>query len=261
MRARFSLLLLFAIGFLAAQPLAAQSLLQQYQKARFEAQAQEILRRRGLRATPRPPDHVPSAADTLAAWWNRHRVEPPPPPPPPPPFADARWRSLKRLERGWFERTFAGEQWAYAGNSRHIQLDTTETPELRARLEDRFGAPTLTLVETLADTGLATDDYIQFEYWIVVNDSIPVRIMDVGGPLDRGLVLVSSAQMRSQLIALRDALQRLLFEEAKEAPYIDYYFDELTSTWYESGYDGRRYFSKRITQPVLLRRRPLIQSN
>lgn len=253
---RLVLLVAFVLA-LDARAVAAQSLLRQYQQARFEAQAEEILRKRGMHAVPRPPDHVPSPADTLMAWWNRHRIEPPPPPPPPSPFLNARWRSLKRLERGWFERTFANTNWAYSGNARHTVLDTTQTPEIRARLEDRFGPPTLTLVETLADTSLATDPYIQFEYWIVLNDSIPLRIMDVGGPLDRGVVLVSSAEMRSKLQELRDALEHELFDEAKEAPYIDYFFDELTSTWYESGFDGRRYSSRTISRPVLLRRRPL----
>ena len=252
-----SLYILLLVG---ADTAAAQSILQQYREARFEARAEEILRRHGLRSVPRPPDHVPSAADTLAAWWNRRNVVPEAPPPPPP-FEHARWRPLKRLERGWFERNFADVQWAYSGNARHTRLDTTATPEIRARLEDRFGAPTLSLVEVSRDTTLDTDASIQFEYWVVLNDSIPIRIMDVGGPLDRGVILVSSSRMRDQLPSLRSALQRELFDEATEAPYIDYFFDELTGDWYESGYDGRGYFTRSIQRPAVLRRRSHVSGN
>ena len=240
------------------RPAEGQSLIQQYREALFEARADEILRRHGMRAEPRPPDHMPSDADTLAAWWGRHDVAPPPPPPPPPPFTNARWRHIRRLERSWFERTFADVRWAYAGNAQRTRLDTTMTPELRARLESRFGAPTITLVEMAEETMEWTDEHIQFEYWLVLNDSIPVRIMDVAGPLDRGLIIVSSAEERSRLQDLRSALQRELFESAQEEPYVDYYFDELSGLWYESGYDGARYFTRNISRPVLLRGRPLI---
>ncbi|HEX7071024.1 MAG TPA: hypothetical protein VF190_09470 [Rhodothermales bacterium] len=261
MRSGLKWILLWVGLAVCVRPAAGQSILQQYQQARFQAKAEEILRRHGMRAVPRPPDHVPSAADTLAAWWNRHFVEPPPPPPPPPPFLNARWRPIRRLGRGYFEREYGSVMWAYAGNARHTRLDTTVTSELRARLESRLGSPTLTLVEVTGDSIPFTDASIQFEYWVVLNDSIPLRIMDVGGPLDRGLILVTTARLREQLPALRDALERELFEEATEEAYVDYYFDELSGLWYRTGYDGRRYFTERIPRPVLVRGRPFIPTD
>lgn len=256
MRVGFSCFLLALALLSGPRPSMGQSLLQQYRDARFEARADEIIRRNGMHARPRPPEHIPSPVDTLAAWWNRHHVEPEPPPPPPAPFERARWRHIKRLEHGWFERSFGDTKWAYSGNARRTLIDTTATPELRARLQSRFGAPTVTLVEAVEDSSFATDPFIQFEYWIVLNDSIPVRIMDVGGPLDRGVVLVSTAAFRERLPALREALQRELFDEVEESAYLDYYFDELTGTWYQSGFDGTRYFTRKISRPVLSRGRP-----
>ena len=251
--------LLLLIVSLWMQPAAAQSLLQQYREGRFRAQAEKILDRQGLRAKPRPVAHVPSAADTLAAWWSRDEPKVEPPPPLPPPFSDARWRHLRRLERAWFSRTFSDERWAFAGNTQHSALDTTYTHHLRALLEDRFGAPTVTVVEAVeSDSLVPVDPHIQFEYWAVVNDTIPVRIMDAGGPLDRGLIVASTASVRDSLTALREALGRELFGGATPLPYVDYYFDELTGLWYETGYDGQTYFRRKIPRPSLERGRPWI---
>lgn len=235
----------------------AQSLIEQYRQARFQAEAERLIRSNGLQAVARPPAHLPTWADTLAAFYDRWKKEPPPPPPPPPsPFDDARWRPLKRLERGWFERNFENTAWSFLGNTLFTRLDTTRTTELRARLEARFGPPTLTMVEAAEGSSVSSESYIQFEYWIVVNESIPLRIIDVGGPLDRGLILASDEKMRASLFDLRESLERELYNEIVPAAYEDYYFDQETRFWYVTGFDGSRFYSRRTTRPNLGRGRP-----
>ena len=237
----------------------AQSLLERYRQARFQAEADRLMRVRGLRPETLPPAHLPGWADTLTAFYNRHQEQPVIEPPPPPPFEGARWRPLRRLERRWFERNFESTAWSFLGNTLFTRLDTTLTRELRARLEGRFGPPTLTLVEAQDSTTVSSDRYIQFEYWMLVNETIPLRIMDVGGPLDRGLIIASDQQLRSQLHDLRTALELELYSDTVPTAYQDYYYDQETRNWYLTGFDGSRYFTRRTSRPRLTGRPLLLQ--
>jgi len=171
--------------------------------------------------------------------------------------------ALRRLERGWFERRFAGTGWSFLGSGRYFTIfDTTKTRVLRARLQAQFGEPT----QELADFDLRPpgtnppDEYIQFEYWFVVNDSIPVKVMDAGGPRDRGLILVADQQVRDHLYSLRQALLRPL-HQPKRAPYVDYWYEQETGRWYRAGFDGTDYFLRRISRWQLEPGRPTIDSD
>jgi hypothetical protein len=123
--------------------------------------------------------------------------------------------------------------------------DTTMTRVLRAKLQAHFGTPT----QVLADFNLRKprDEYVQFEYWLVVNDSIPVKITDANGALDRGLIVATSAAYRDHLFDLRQAILAPVVD-AEPAPYVDYYFETETRRWYRTGYDGQSYFLDPISR-------------
>lgn len=216
------------------------TLIDRYQTARRHALAQRFLQRgQGVRV--RPPMTLSTSVDSLRRVGGKKAGE------------RRKMRAfplhdsdlMQRLERGWFEETFGDTRWSFLGAGTHRTFfDTTRTQELRARLQAHFGDPTQTLGD--ANPREVKGDRAQFEYWFVVNDSIPVRVTDASGPLDRGLIVMTDRRYRDRILALRDTLLGAL-RQPKRAPYVDYYYDDLVERWYRTGFDGEAYFLERIS--------------
>ena len=255
---RYLIVLVLAWGVSA--PAFGQELIERYREARFRVQMHRYFDTHGLAARPQTYEHIPSRADTIQQWlrqlsrnariaeWNRRQRS----------FEIEEWRLVRRLERGWFIKKFDNTKWAYLGTESLMPLDTTMTRELRARLEAFFGPPTQTIAELMnSDERLRTQDrYVQFEYWFVVNDSIPIILMDFNGPLERGLITVTDHRYRDILINVRESFLREFWQEKQRAPYVDYFLDARTRTWYYAGFDGTNYFMEPIVQPNLALGRP-----
>jgi len=234
-----------------------QSLAEMYRTARFKAQSERLLN--GFRPQVAPPERVAYTTDSL-----RRHVESIFPPeheealesdPGPQIF---RWQLIPKLGRSWFEKEFGEARWTYIGSNELVELDTTFTRELRALLEATFGAPTQTIADLDRSGGDEPTEFVQFEYWFVLNGTIPLKVMDVNGPFERGLVVASDATFRHVLRDLKhEFLGKILLSEEK-APYVDYYFLPDLQIWFLSGYDGNRYFVDRIRRPDLKLGRPLL---
>jgi hypothetical protein len=248
---RCVLFALLAAG-LFARPVFGQELAEMYRRARFQVQAERHFDDRGLRAAPLPPAHLPSRADTLARWLltmrnDRHAS-----------LAGGKssfrldsWRFIRRFERSGFEKRFDDTPWAYLGTESLLPVDTTLTRDLRARLEAYFGPPTQTIVEVLGagSPRYARDRYIQFEYWFVLNDSIPLLVMDVNGPLERGVIVSSDARYRDILLRMRESFFEEFIRFDRREAYVDYYYNPFESTWYYAGFDGVRYYLEPTRPP------------
>lgn len=232
-----------------------QHILDRYQRARFFVEAEKILEANGRVVQGLPPVRLRTAADSLRPDppSDRERTEEER-------FPLTERRAVRRLERPWFQEKFGDTKWAFLGASSYLTpLDTTLTRELRARLEAQFGPPTLTLAEM--DRDEAVDEYIQFEYWFVVNDSIPAMVMDVHGPYDRGLIVATDHRFREDLRAFREALLAPVLRTDAREPYVDYFYDTDVETWYYTGYDGDDYFLEPIRRSdVVQGRRPRMES-
>lgn len=255
--------LILGIGLAGSLPAQAQSIVERYMAEQYRMEAMEVIERQGRTMTPRPVRWVPTAADSLR--------------PEPDEASTTRLASetteeeqtytiddrrvVRRLERSWFESTFDDTSWAFLGATSELTvLDTTRTRTLRARLEAQFGAPTQTLVDHDLDS--SREEYVQFEYWIVVNDSIPVKIMDPHGPFDRGLVMMTDAAHRGTLKELRRAVLAPIRKSDQRAPYVDYYFDIDAEQWYRTGYDGDTYFREAVRrQDIIEGRRPQLDAS
>ena len=100
------------------------------------------------------------------------------------------------------------------------------------------------------------EDVVEFEYWFLANGNIPVTILDVNGPWDRGIVLAAEMKYRSKL----DLIKKTLFEQLTKQPnrkqFIDYYYNFDQRAWYLTGFDGVRFFDQRIKRPDLTMGRP-----
>jgi len=173
---------------------------------------------------------------------------------------EIRWRLIKKLERSWFRKQYSETMWAYVGSNEVTSLDTMFTKELRGRLEARFGPPTQTLSEMDLNSESTIEEYIQFEYWFVLNDSIPFIVMDVNGPFERGLVVASDQMLRDQLSDIKHAFLDQITVNDELAPFVDYYFHREMGIWYQTGYDGENFFLKQIPKPNFARGRPVLDS-
>ena len=261
-----------ALAFLLAAVLAPDARAQQersedanlgrlYRRARIDALAERFARRR---LAPMPPVRLRTPRlDSLRAWVApaTTREHPEKSPAPPVPRIRER-RAVLPLGRPVFKRRFAGVDWAYLGRTtgRRTVLDTMKTRRLRARLQGHYGDPTRTVVDADTLEGRPASEYVQFEYWFVANDSIPLKVVDPGGPFDRGLVFSAPARYRERLAELREDFFAPLIAARLRAPYVDYYYDTASGTWYRTGFDGRRFFTEPVDRSdVVPGRRPALR--
>lgn len=226
-----------------------------YAQARFQSEFRRFEAREGALVVPASLDRHAVASDTLSAWIMAQAAKALPPAPEPPWTGEVHsWALVKRTQRLRHRQMFEETRMAYVGNDQFTALDTTATPRLRAKMQSAFGDPTQTIVEVLR--GADPMEYIQFEYWFVVNDSIPVVVMDAHGPHDHGVVLAGDHRFRELLPMLRQSLLGRALREAPYGAYVDYFYDELTESWLRTGYDGAGFFVETISPPDLVRGRP-----
>ncbi len=247
-----------------APPAQAQerSLAEMLRAQRLHVQAAALVQQQGLHVQPLPAEALGTPTlDSLRAYLQRGAGRPAPAEPGrAPTFAVHGHQQMNRLTSGWFEERFADVEWTFLGNEGLTPVDTTYTRVLRARLEAAFGAPTLTLADYVERAGVPPEQIVQFEYWFVVNDTIPLMVMDTGGPFDRGLVVASDRRYRDSLMALRRSFLRPVATSSERAPYVDYYYDAGEQAWYRTGFDGQRYFLRRVrATSVLPGRRPWLE--
>lgn len=257
MRFWITMLLVFVVTL----PVRSQDLIQMYQQAQFKERAEKIFDTYGLRPEPRPPAVIPIQSEdiryTLRALFEvPESLKVAPVVEIKPSYEVYNWRLTRRLENTWFNRRFKDTPWMYLGNDELSILDTTMTRVLRGRLEAAFGPPTRTIADDPIVTEAQIEDNIQFEYCFVVNDTIPLRVIDVGGPYDRGLVIVGDRRYRDVLRDIKNALAEEIGPNKRVDPYIDYYYDLMEKIWYRTGFDGSRYFIEEIRRPPLGLGRP-----
>ena len=240
------------------------SLAERYRTARFRALVQEYLDDHPMLPL-QPPQQLSVGTDSLLAREDAADSDRTAP--------DSRAgfqitsiRRVRDLERSWFRERYREVEWSFLGTGTRLTFaDTIRTRDLRARLQARFGEPTRTLAEIYSNEWVRTpdstrEDPIQFEYWFVVNDSIPVRVSDVSGPGERGGIVSTDRRYRADLPALRTALFRPLRREER-APYVDYYYEPEVRRWYRVGYDGRSFFRERISRfDIVPDRRPEVDT-
>ena len=228
-----------------------------YREARFKKQFDKILGTTTIPMTPLPPEHIASPADTVGPWIAQQAFDYAPPQKEVKLTAKvSSWQLVKRIERHEYQDQFRSVKWAYLGNNYFTPLDTVETKEIRARMQSRVGPPTRTLAELDYTRRLRREEYIQFEYWFILNDSIPMIVMDVNGPFERGIVVACDHRYRHILYTMRQSFLGQMMREEQLGPYVDYYYKYATQRWYRTGYDGQQFFTDLIGQPNLARGRP-----
>ena len=241
---------------------AAQDLVETLRRQRMEARIAEAAAEVGEAVPLRPPALVPVPPDRflsafeLAVATQRARADS---------VLRARADSVARAARfgpiDWYP-VAAHEQGEFLQAYREVfwmavnspaPTDSVATPELRARLAALFGAPTRNAAAAEQE-GYAGSEYVQFEYWLVVNDSIPLLVMDTNGPFGNGLLVAGDDRYERVLPAIKADLAAQLIAADPPAPYADYYRSREPDAWYRTGYDGLTYFTQEVRTPRWARR-------
>ena len=249
-------LVVLAAASVAAQPasrIQPQELGLVYAEQRFKAEFFAALEGYERIVEPRPSEQIKVDADTLSSWIMRQAYNYEPPASPTWQGQVNHWEVISPDRTHLYVGAFQSSDWSYLGANYFTPLDTTRTEVIRAHLESRFGGPSLTLVE-LGSAGPHLP--MQFDYWIVANDSIHVRVMDSTGPLDRGIIFAAKSKYRSILFNLRQSLLGDLIHRTDPTPYADYYYSPASERWYFTGFDGTSFRTRRIRAPRLTNGRP-----
>lgn len=170
-----------------------------------------------------------------------------------PAFDTLVWAKTPPSRQDGFLADYGETLWRAADARSFATFDTLETLEVRARLTQLFGTPTRNATAAAQERYAGSDD-VQFEYWLVVNDTIPVLLLDLRGPFGRGVLFATDeAYLPSVRVLKRDLDARLMAVPAT-VPFVDYYLHPEERRWYKTGFDGEAFFTRRVRTPRWARR-------
>ena len=251
-------LLSISAGQARGQQQQTSDLISHYQQVRTRQIATEVAEKGTMRLNYQPLEGLDTKAQVIQdklseLSWNALLASLPDPLET---FGITSIRLISKLESPSYEKLFSEADWAFMGSSTRSAIDTMKTADIRSRLQHHYGSPTRTLSELGYPDSLRREDVVQFEYWFIANGNIPVIVMDVNGPWDRGVVLAAEMKFRSKLELIKKTLLEQLPGRPDRKPFIDYYYNFDQRTWYLTGFDGASFFDQRIQRPELTMGRP-----
>lgn len=153
-------------------------------------------------------------------------------------------------ERSEFQAKFSDISWTGQGLYNPTTIDRIPTVELRSRLQTAFGEPTQTIEDLINTSNFRPAKAVQFEYWFIVDDEIPMMILDLDGPFENGLVYVGASRYIDLMPQIKRTLNRMLMDEAEElAPYSDYFYSPERDQWYLVEYENGEFNQESIDRP------------
>jgi hypothetical protein len=132
-------------------------------------------------------------------------------------------------------------------------IDQVPTGEIRARLQRQFGDPTVTVVDFVGVKDVRPGNSIQFEYWFIVNDSIPMMILDSDGPFARGLVMGGSSRFVDLMPDVKRAFSDKLMADRTLSEFQDFFYSPEREQWFRVRYKEGRFDNQPIPVPDHLR--------
>jgi len=168
-------------------------------------------------------------------------------------LADPEIIKVESVNRRSFQREFGDVQWTGAGFEGGTVIDRIPTRELRARLQKEFGDPTQKLRHLIDEDNFRPGHYIQFEYWFVINDEIPMMVLDVDGPFGNGLVFAGASRYVDLMPEIKRSLNRKLMGVNELAEYEDHYFELNDRQWFLVSYQDGEFRNEQVSRPDILK--------
>lgn len=164
-------------------------------------------------------------------------------------FEEPEIRAVSNSERAQFQSRFSNVAWTGQGLYNPTTIDRLPTMELRARLQSVFGNPTQT-IEDLINNNFRPGKAIQFEYWLIIDDEIPMMILDLDGPFENGMVYVGASRYVDLMPEIKRTLTRMLMDDSVDLePYSDFFFSPEREEWYQVEYRDGEFFRNPIDKP------------
>lgn len=165
-------------------------------------------------------------------------------------FEDPQIRKVEYNERAQFQQRFANINWTGQGLYNPTTIDRIPTIELRSRLQAAFGNPTQTIGDLINANNFRPGKAIQFEYWFIIDDEMPLMILDLDGPFENGLVYVGASRFIDMMPQVKRTLNRMLMgENGNPAEFSDYFFSPERDQWYLVQYKDGEYTREMINRP------------
>ncbi len=164
-------------------------------------------------------------------------------------FDDPEIRAISNSERSEFQDKFRGIAWTGQGLYNPTVIDRLPTVELRSRLQAVFGDPTQTIGDLIKEN-FRPGKAVQFEYWFIIDDEIPLMILDLDGPFENGLVYVGASRYVDLMPQVKRTLTRkLMNSELELAAYCDYFYSPEREQWYKVQYKDGEFSRRPIDRP------------
>jgi hypothetical protein len=158
-------------------------------------------------------------------------------------------KKISHSDRAAFKKRFKNIKWTGQGLYKETTIDHIPTSELRARLQKVFGKPTQKVGDLIHKKNFRPAEYIEFEYWFTVNDSIPMMILDVDGPFSKGLTYVGASRYIDLMPEVKRTFSKMLMNIKQLAPYKDYFYSPERDKWYLVQYKNGKFSHDQIEQP------------
>jgi hypothetical protein len=159
-------------------------------------------------------------------------------------------KKVETADRAAFKRQYRDIIWTGMGMQGATTMDHLPTSELRARFQALYGNPTQTLEHLVNSPDFRAAECVQFEYWFVVNDSIPIMVLDIDGPFTNGLVYGVASRYIDVMPGIKRALSNKMMGVREMGEYTDYFFSPERNEWYEVSYRDGRFNNKKIDRPA-----------
>ena len=164
-------------------------------------------------------------------------------------FEEPEFEKVTQDKHEWFMQKFKDVSWTGRGLYDETRLDDVQTNEIRARLQTLFGDPTKKLEDLIDNDDFRPGQAIQFEYRFVVNDSIPLIILDVFGPFGRGLSYSGASRYIDLMPQIKREFARKLMAVDDLGDYRDYFYSPEREQWYLVTYQDGNFRTEEIESP------------
>ena len=165
-------------------------------------------------------------------------------------FEAAEFEKITKENRAQFERETQDISLTGQGLYEDTKLDDRQTNEIRARLQAIFGDPTQTLEDLINKENFRPGKAIQFEYWFMVNDSIPLMVLDWNGPFGSGLTYGGASKYVDLMPQIKREFVRKLMSIEEFGEYKDYFYSPEKEQWYIVKYEDGKFRNEEIDSPA-----------
>lgn len=164
-------------------------------------------------------------------------------------FEAAEFEKITKENRAQFERETRDISLTGQGLYEDTKLDDRQTNEIRARLQAQFGDPTQTLEDLINKDNFRPGKAIQFEYWFMVNDSIPFMVLDWNGPFGSGLTYGGASKYVDLMPQIKREFVQKLMSVEEFGEYKDYFYSPEKEQWYLVKYENGKFRNEEIDSP------------